>query len=253
MATSKITRENNFISFSTPPLKGCCRHARPCLITATEILSSFITEVTSISCLSKNKKNIELLSSSSSSSCRSLETSVTSDNLLKNMREAENFLRLSLDCPCSLRPRVQLILVNICHKLLAWSQAFVPRNCEQEEKEDHNLSLQIMSQVSCEKFPRENIIHQPLTIGEHCIDLSLQAEVKARVVLNELQRLETIIHALTSRIMEELYISSTEKDNFVSNYELVLSEDMRSKLSTFLIQRLQSTKSVLIYTWMGNL
>lgn len=259
MATSRITGENNFMNFTTQPHKDRCHHMRPCLVTATEILNLFHTGRASVSCLSSKNKSFDLLSSSSSSSsspplsspCGPLEL-LASDYILKNMREAEYFLCSTLSCPCSLRPRVQLILVDICHMLLAWSQTFVP--CEYgEERQEQHPDSQIMLHKTHKNISIEKVIHQPLTIGEYCIDPILQAEMKARVVLNEIQRLETIIQTLTSRIMEAFYMCIAEKNKISSHHELGLSEDVCSKLNTFLIQRLQTTKSILLHAWMKSL
>lgn len=212
------------------PAKISCNQGRSCMQAAIETLWSLHTSNVSNFCLSNN--NLKANGAAGFVSPRS------SEDVLQKNKEIEKVLSSVLACACSERPRVQVLLVNICHRLLIWYKAVVP--C-------HKPLLSIATSFMGREEPGETISHQPIRIGEYCLDEALELRIKAQVVFAELQKLEILISILVSRMTTERKIAGYSnkscdysESDFIPTQETEFSEHVRGKLATLLHRKLQT-------------
>jgi hypothetical protein len=123
------------------------------------------------------------------------------DSVLTGNRDAVMLVTKMLKYTCSLRPEVQLVLAIICDKLIAWYRAMIRSDYDGCD-DSHSTLPSVSNGIRNDKDQAERVLHQPITIGDHCLDVALESKVRAKVVLGELQRLETLVEALSKQIKE---------------------------------------------------
>ncbi|KAL9126603.1 MAG: hypothetical protein Q9175_007892 [Cornicularia normoerica] len=120
------------------------------------------------------------------------------DYVLSTNREAVRLIFNILEYTCSSSSQVQLVLTIICGKLIAWYRAMVRNRCE-------NSSI-MLSAVDKHNFNHEDhterVLHQPITIDEYSINVTLEYKIRAQVIFDELQHVEALTKGLSQRVKE---------------------------------------------------
>lgn len=164
----------------------CTLHKRSCMVNALKILRAL--HISPSVCLSTGA------TASDTSSSRPRMT----DCVLSANREAARWILDILECACSSSPQVQLVITVICSKIIAWCRAVVRNGFEessvmQSTRDKHNVNHGDQT---------ERVSHQPITVGEYSIDVTLEYRIRAQVVFNELQHVEALTQTLSRRVKE---------------------------------------------------
>ncbi|KAL1974648.1 hypothetical protein VTN31DRAFT_4852 [Thermomyces dupontii] len=142
-------------------------------------------------------------------------------------------------CNCAANSQMQLLLTTICTKLLLWYQALVRDHSSQKKREDSSWSSS-SSMLSLDEDYAEQVLHQPFAVGGYLFDLALENRIRAHVVANELQYLESLIQDVSRRIQEtelgRLGTSTSEET------EPKPPEPVHHSVISFLQQQLQATR-----------
>ena len=109
----------------------------------------------------------------------------TTGHVLSTNREVVHSAMKMLDCECFTNLHVQIILSTLCYKLIVWYRAIIN-------------SAQNMSTWPEEMS--ENILHQPITLGDYTVDHEMQSQLRLQVVSSELQRFETLLQEFLKRL-----------------------------------------------------
>ena len=125
----------------------------------------------------------------------------TTGAILSTGREAIQAISKLARCSCFASIQFQMLYAAICYRLTLWYRAIL--------KDNHGLpndtnSLRAPLLQSDHGDVSKHIIHQPITIGEYAIDLTLQPSIRAQVVLTELQRLESCMRGVSGSFEESL-------------------------------------------------
>lgn len=108
----------------------------------------------------------------------------------------------------------------------------------------------------------ERVLQQPITIGDHFLDVAMESKIRAQGVLGELQRIEALVETLPRRIKEANYGGASASASFLrsgtkvsaaadssrssmsSSDELSgLTEAIHERLDTFLLRQLQAPEA----------
>jgi hypothetical protein len=159
-----------------------------------------------------------------------------------------------LQCPCSSRPQLQLLLCVVCDKIIRWYRALIRSSAELgcgdaeprevNQKENSNREMQIPRAVETESV--EKVLHQPITIGLHALDKGLERKIRGQVITGELVRLERLVEELAGRIREsrggkEGRTGSAGGQRKCAD-EMGLNEVIYGRLAAFLQRQLMSAK-----------
>jgi hypothetical protein len=241
---SPAALENNLDTWTsqkpTVHVESCSNQRRTCMASAAKMLKSL--HVGPMACLCSIGNEL---------STQSPLQPRMSDFVLTGNRDIEMSVCLMLKCTCSLGPQLQLVLAIICNKLIAWYQAII----RSQSDVSHSTSPSVTNGARNDRIPTEQVLHQPITIGNHFLDVSLESKIKAQVVHNGLQRLEALIEALSRRIKEGKCgalasrsgsgFSTADSSSSIGMDEPGLTEDVQSGLTTYLCRQLQAARTEL--------
>ncbi|KAJ5089207.1 hypothetical protein N7532_007891 [Penicillium argentinense] len=113
------------------------------------------------------------------------------DEALMTNRSIINLASTVLQCPCSATPSVQLLLVTICDRLVAWYRAMM-------RSEDNFAPVGFMSVQDDD----ERIVPLPIMIGGFAVDPVIQMRMREQLVCGELGRVEELIRRFAERVQE---------------------------------------------------
>lgn len=146
---------------------------------------------------------------------------------------------LKSNCNCVANSQMQLLLTTICTKLLLWYQALV-RDHSTQKKREESPSTTSTSVLNLNEDHAEQVLHQPFAVGGYLFDLALENRIRAHVVANELQYLESLIQDVSRRIQEtELGRLGTSTPDETEPKAL---EPVHRSVTSFLQQQLQATR-----------
>ncbi|MCJ1428319.1 hypothetical protein MMC29_006228 [Sticta canariensis] len=180
-------------------LKGietCSESRRTCMTSAIRILQTL--HIPSSACLSFDGP------STSSASRQPRKT----DSVLSANRDIVRLMAEMIKCSCISSSQLQLVLIIICNKLIAWYRAII-RNSP-DDHPDVSTDRNVQSSTNPDgtlnaatSMTSERVLHQPFAVGEYSFDTGLESKIRAQVVSSELQQLEALVANLSGRIQEE--------------------------------------------------
>jgi hypothetical protein len=92
---------------------------------------------------------------------------------------------------------VQLLLVIICGRIVAWYRAML--------RDDGSMMYQQVSfsDLSNIEYDRcELVLAMPVTVGDFTVDTSMQMRIRDQLVIEELRNVEIMIHQFAARLQE---------------------------------------------------
>lgn len=191
---SEILVLNPDYTFSTntdPQLQTPCSEAdKPCtrsILNALQLLC-----VPPSACLSFSDDSLSL-----PSGCSTYRPSRKMDDVLTTNRSVVDLVERVLRCSCSTTPSVQLLIVTVCDRLVAWYQAMLCDGKQQHSQEQNSLSLQ-----TAEEELSEHVLVQPITMGDFAVDLEMQLHIREQLVIGELRRVEEITRLFAARVQK---------------------------------------------------
>ncbi|CAG8893136.1 unnamed protein product [Penicillium egyptiacum] len=228
--------------FQTPPppstaAASCiAQHRTPCIITATQSLRSL--HIPQTSCVSRR--------SGDSSDSREPGPPRTSGSVLKANKDAGMSVCRMLQCVCALRPQNQLILAIICSRLIAWYRAMI-RACFVNGPSSSSGN-NVKSGPSQGPASLENVVQQPVTIGDHSVDdQALGLAIQAQVTLRELGHMQRLIETLSARMRETANSYSKRMQGLGA--EAGLPGIMHDRLVAHLLKEVHAVKAYLMTAW----
>ena len=163
------------------------------------------------------------------------------DSVLATNRTAVRRLSEILHCSCKTSSQVQLVLIIICDKLMAWYRAC--SNADTQNLDYHNNLDAVNSMAS------ERVLHQRFGVGEYSFDTNLESKIRAQVIGSELQQLESVIANLADSLQKENLrgvdpIPESEGSQSTLTIDSPgLSSAVYARLTTYLHKQLQDIKA----------
>lgn len=180
-------------------LKGietCSENRRSCMTSAIRILQTL--HIPSSACLSFDGP------STSPASRQPRKT----DSVLSTNRDIVRLMAEMIKCSCISSSQLQLVLIIICGKLIAWYRAIIRNSPDDHPDACTDMNVQTSTHPdgtlnAATGMTSERVLHQPFGVGEYSFDTSLESKIRAQVVSSELQQLEALVANLSGRIQEE--------------------------------------------------
>ena len=170
-----------------PSCFSTCVHANgsACMTSASKILKSLLVRPSA--CLSSTGRR---------GNGQTPGTPRAVDSALTTNVEAAEVVSDILECSCFVQPQLQLVVVTICAKLIAWYGAIVRGHFR-------NIGHQSASEVvTADRRHAERVLLQPITIGGHCVDGAMGGLLVGFVVLARLQEMETLVDKVSQHIRQ---------------------------------------------------
>ncbi|KAF3491745.1 uncharacterized protein GIQ15_01262 [Arthroderma uncinatum] len=212
----------------------CVAECRPpCIITATKNLR--LLHVRENSCISLRN---------CSSSCGSQDTSGPepsrkSGSVLKDNKEVGMSVCRMLQCGCALRPQNQVLLALICSRLALWYRAMV-RACFSRRPSSPPGGEDYFDE---HKSSPEKVIYQAITIGNYTVNnISLDWDIQAQVILEELGHLQRLVNTLSARIKQTGTSQSMEPDASVNDSSTRLPAIAHERLVAHLLKEVEAAQ-----------
>lgn len=143
------------------------------------------------------------------------------DDALTTNRTVVELVSTVLSCSCSATPSVQLLLVTICDRLVAWYRAMmrddgaVPRSLNVQDDE-HS----------------ERILPQPITMGGFAVDPAMQRRMREQLVFGELERVRGLVRRFAQRVQEtKAYNPSGQGQKIFEILNCLLRDQLREQAS----------------------
>ncbi|KAL8860988.1 MAG: hypothetical protein Q9178_002501 [Gyalolechia marmorata] len=168
---------------------GCTNSYQSCLSSSLEILHSL--HIPPTGCLS----SVDEISTSANN-----REPRKTDTVLATNRTAVRRLSEISRCSCVSSSQLQLVLVIICDKLIAWYRAVL------RSSPDHNQDQQMLdfeAKPSSALSGPERVLYQRFAMGNCSFDTGLESCIFAQVISFELQQLENLIQDLDTRLQNE--------------------------------------------------
>ncbi len=115
------------------------------------------------------------------------------DSVLAINRAAVQRVSQIIRCTCIDSSQMQLILVVICEKLIAWYQALLRSFPGPHDIRDNSTSTSADEST-------ERVLHQHFALGDCSFGLELESSIFAQVMTAELQQFEIVIRDLETRL-----------------------------------------------------
>ena len=223
-------------------IEPCSNHNRTCMSSAVKILHAL------------HMPPAVCLSAAAETSGSGTPQPRMTDSVLSTNREAVRVVSSMLECTCSLSSQVQLVLIIICGKLIAWYRAVV-RNRSDGFGNSSLMSSVVENDNKKHEDHTERVIHQPITIGEYSFDVTLENKIRAQVVFSELQSVKVLIKSLSGRVKETKFgnfwntaATNSGSGQHVSSRlakpdETGLAEASQRSLTVFFHTQLQTAKA----------
>jgi hypothetical protein len=145
------------------------------------------------------------------------------DEVLKTNRSSIELVSRVLRCQCSKHSSLQLLLVIVCDRLVAWYQAMM------SHPSGHATHLQdpLTELTRPGDEQRERILTQPITIGDFPVDPAMQLCIRNQLVLRELQSVQEMIREFAARVQETKSQNSSIQGQRISD---ILTRLLRDQL-----------------------
>ncbi|KAI4100429.1 MAG: hypothetical protein LQ339_005490 [Xanthoria mediterranea] len=215
-----------------PPIVApshCQNTPQNCLSTALEILHAL--HIPPSGCLSS-------LESTSTPSANNRNPRKT-DAALATNRTAIQRISQICECSCVSSSQLELLLVIICDKLIAWYRAVLhslPRDPSAMDEDASSLAGE----------PPERVLHQRFAVGSCSFDKGLESRMLAQVVSAELQQLESVVLDFNRRLREEggWGVECTPQQQRGVRVEATgLSGSVRMRLTAHLLKKVEELKA----------
>lgn len=154
----------------------CSKHKKSCIVSALKILETLHVAPSSTAVKSLTPVSLPPR---------------TTEFVLSTNREIIRLILHMLECTCVTSLQLQLVLANICGKLIVWYRAIVP-----------NSYGFLDGPIAGSESTAERVLHQPVMLGQYTIDATLEHKVRAQVVLSELRHVEALIKAISKRVRQ---------------------------------------------------
>ncbi|KAF3399428.1 hypothetical protein DPV78_006496 [Talaromyces pinophilus] len=198
-------RKNVPVSNLFKEIDPCSPHARTCMRLSQRIFE--VLHTPSPTCLSSEAWR---LNGSLSSTPR------MTDSVLSNNQQVIRATFGILNCSCSSNFHIQLVLLIICAKLVAWYRALVHATSAGDHHSSTLVDTQtlisppISSVITNGSYftshqnnthmslddRSELVVNRPITMGGYVIDASLENKLRAQVILSEIPHLESLIKSV---------------------------------------------------------
>ncbi|KAJ5182620.1 hypothetical protein N7492_000236 [Penicillium capsulatum] len=119
------------------------------------------------------------------------------DDVLTTNRGVIELVSKVLLCSCSATPSIQLLLVTICDRLVAWYRAMLRANHCENMKRGPGPAC-----AGPDDDPSEQIVPQPITMGDFAVDPAMSLRIRDQLVVEEVRRVETVIRQFAARVQE---------------------------------------------------
>ncbi|KAI4231018.1 MAG: hypothetical protein L6R40_007856 [Gallowayella cf. fulva] len=233
--TASQSSQNTSHQQDTPLKKNMtCRNSpKDCISSALEMLQTLHVPATACLC-SSNEVN----------SAAEKRQPRQTDSVLSTNRTAVRRLSDMLRCACIGSSQLQLVLVIIFNKLMAWYRAVLqsfPDRC-QGPREDAAMQVDDLD---------EQVLYQPFTVGKCSIDAELESKICAQVICSELRQLDSLAVILTNRLQEEdvgrhhtVPSNRSHQSTLTINAPRLSSTTTGSRLTAHLHKEMQEMKSL---------
>ncbi|KAJ5573554.1 uncharacterized protein N7459_007981 [Penicillium hispanicum] len=151
------------------------------------------------------------------------------DDALTTNRKVIELVSHVLCCPCSGTPSVQLLLVVLCDRVVAWYRAMANSGNDEPFTAAPGPFSVPTSSAADDDEQGERILAQPVTIGEFAMDPAMQMRIQDQLVIGELRRVECMIQQFAARVQETRTQSSSGQGQKI--YEM-LGGLLRDQLQT---------------------
>lgn len=115
------------------------------------------------------------------------------DDVLTTNRGVIDLVERVLRCSCSTTPSVQLLIITVCDRLIAWYQAML-REENQQPPYTHETGTQ--------DEQSEHVLPQPITMGDFSVDPAMQLQIREQLVMGELHRVKEAIQLFAARLQQ---------------------------------------------------
>jgi Aflatoxin regulatory protein len=141
------------------------------------------------------------------------------DDVLTTNRGVIGLVERVLRCSCSTTPSVQLLIVTVCDRLIAWYQAML-RQESQQPPYTHETGGQ--------DEQGEHVLPQPITMGDFSVDPAMQLQIREQLVMGELRRVEEITQLFAARLRQvKSQNSSTQSQKIYDSLSLLLRHQLQ--------------------------
>ncbi|CAI7654964.1 unnamed protein product [Penicillium glandicola] len=148
------------------------------------------------------------------------------DDALTTNRTVIELVSTVLQCPCSAIPSVQLLLVTICDRLVAWYRAMM------HSEEPADIQGPGLFYVQANDEHRERILPQPITMGEFAVDPAMQMRMREQLVVGELGKVEGLIRQFATRVREiRAHSPSTQGHKIFEILNCLLRDQLQAQAS----------------------
>ena len=148
------------------------------------------------------------------------------DSVLSMCRNIVPLVSDMLQCECSLNVQVQLIITNICGKLMSWYRALMRRGHHRSHHQPSRSSTVMKRRSNTHDTHMKDqdeddddddndddddddqtvrVSRQSITIGHYAFDVALEGKVLAELVSSELRHLERLVQDLATRMQESRF------------------------------------------------
>ncbi|KAL8936877.1 MAG: hypothetical protein Q9216_004702 [Gyalolechia sp. 2 TL-2023] len=163
-----------------------------------------------------------------------------------------------LECSCISSTPLQLVLVTICDKLIAWYQAVLDSFVEHCNETKTRRITQASSRYNdttgtAARKACEQVVHQPFSVGDFAFDQDLEGRVREQVIVSELQQLDILVTNLMDCLRKEhIYGNNSQLRNESNSPHLITDSSAASKgahisLCEQLQKRLRDTKAQTVH------
>lgn len=115
------------------------------------------------------------------------------DDVLTTNRGVLDLVERVLGCSCSTTPSMQLLIVAVCDRLIAWYQAMLRR-----ESGEPSYALQTGGQDE----HSEHVLPQLITMGDFAVDPKMQLQIREQLVTGELRRVEKVTRLFAAKVQQ---------------------------------------------------
>lgn len=120
------------------------------------------------------------------------------DEALRINRRALELVSRVLHCSCSLIPSVQLLLVIVCDRVVAWYRAML----RDDERRMMYEQVPFPASANLDYDQCELVLAMPITMGDFTVDNAMQMRIRSQLVIDEMRRFENAIHQFAARVQE---------------------------------------------------
>lgn len=208
-----FTRDFTFSSNIDPRLQMTCSEVEECCTQSILHALQLLCVPPSV-CLSVSDDSLSV-----SGSGGSYRPSRKMDDVLTTNRSVISLVERVLRCSCSTTPSVQLLIVTVCDRLIAWYQAMLRRA---------NPQPSYAHQTGGQDEQSEHVLPQPITMGEFSVDPAMQLQIREQLVMGELRRVEEVTRLFTAQVQHvKTQNPSTQSQKIYETLSLLLKHQLQ--------------------------